>query len=87
MGERHLILARTAEGRERAQSRGVRFGRKHKLTPHQRREAIALREAGEALIGFAGSYNLSHSTISRLARCNGYIDGASAASLENSSGE
>lgn len=34
--ERHLILARTSEGRKRAQARGVRFGRKLKLTPHQR---------------------------------------------------
>jgi DNA invertase Pin-like site-specific DNA recombinase len=29
--ERHLILARTTEGRKRAQARGVRFGRKLKL--------------------------------------------------------
>jgi DNA invertase Pin-like site-specific DNA recombinase len=35
--ERHLILARTSEGRTRAQARGVRFGRKQKLTAHQRR--------------------------------------------------
>jgi DNA invertase Pin-like site-specific DNA recombinase len=34
--ERHLILARTDEGRKRAQARGVRFGRKPKLTAHQR---------------------------------------------------
>ena len=33
--ERHLILARTSEGRQRAQQRGVRFGRKPKLTVHQ----------------------------------------------------
>jgi DNA invertase Pin-like site-specific DNA recombinase len=57
--ERSLILARTTEGRKRAQARGVRFGRKLKLTPHQQREAIARREAGEN--------NVSHSTISRLA--------------------
>jgi DNA invertase Pin-like site-specific DNA recombinase len=30
--ERHLILGRTAEGRVRAKARGVRFGRKPKLT-------------------------------------------------------
>ena len=30
--ERHLILSRTAEGRIRAKARGVRFGRKLKLT-------------------------------------------------------
>ena len=39
--ERHLILARTDEGRKRAQARGVRFGRKLKLTKHQRQEALA----------------------------------------------
>ena len=64
--ERHLILARTDEGRKRAQARGVRFGRKLKLTKHQREEALARREAGEALVEIARSYNVSHSTISRL---------------------
>src|SRR3984893_8641195 len=64
--ERHLILARTNEGRERAKARGVRFGRKLKLTKHQREEALARREAGEALAEIGRSYNVSHSTISRL---------------------
>ena len=64
--ERHLILARTDEGRKRAQARGVRFGRKLKLTKHQREEALARREAGEALVEIARSYNVSRSTISRL---------------------
>jgi predicted site-specific integrase-resolvase len=36
--ERHLILARTSEGRKRAQDRGVRFGRKLKLTVHQHKK-------------------------------------------------
>jgi DNA invertase Pin-like site-specific DNA recombinase len=65
--ERHLILARTNEGRERAKARGVRFGRKLKLTKHQREEALARREAGEALTEIARTYAVSHSTISRLA--------------------
>jgi DNA invertase Pin-like site-specific DNA recombinase len=64
--ERHLILARTDEGRKRAQARGVRFGRKQKLTAHQRQEALARRANGEALVEIARSYNVSHSTISRL---------------------
>jgi DNA invertase Pin-like site-specific DNA recombinase len=64
--ERELIRARTDEGRKRAQARGVRFGRKLKLTLHQRQEAIARREAGEALVEIGRSYNVSHSTISRL---------------------
>ena len=37
--EPHLILERTSEGRTRAQQRGVRFGRKPKLTLHQQQEA------------------------------------------------
>jgi DNA invertase Pin-like site-specific DNA recombinase len=63
--ERHLILARTSEGRQRAQARGVRFGRS-KLTLHQQREALARRARGEALVDIARSYAVSHSTISRL---------------------
>jgi DNA invertase Pin-like site-specific DNA recombinase len=64
--ERDLIRTRTGEGRERAKARGVILGRKPKLTGHQRREAIARREAGEVLTDIARSYNVSHSTISRL---------------------
>jgi DNA invertase Pin-like site-specific DNA recombinase len=65
--ERHLILARTSEGRQRAQARGVQFGRKRKLTLHQQQEALARRANGEALVEIARSYAVSHSTISRLA--------------------
>jgi DNA invertase Pin-like site-specific DNA recombinase len=64
--ERHLILARTSEGRQRAQHRGVRFGRKPKLTAHQQQEALARTAAGAALFDIARSYAVSHSTISRL---------------------
>jgi DNA invertase Pin-like site-specific DNA recombinase len=64
--ERELIRTRTGEGRQRARARGVVMGRKPKLTGHQRREAIARREAGEVLTDIARSYAVSHSTISRL---------------------
>ncbi len=64
--ERELIRARTGEGRERAKARGVKLGRKFKLTPHQQREARARRTRGEALTEIGRSYNVSHSTISRL---------------------
>jgi len=64
--ERELIKTRTSEGRERAKSRGVHLGRKPKLTLHQRREAIARRATGEAIVEIARSYNVAHSTISRL---------------------
>jgi DNA invertase Pin-like site-specific DNA recombinase len=64
--ERELIRSRTGEGRARAKARGVVFGRKPKLTPHQRAEALARRDAGESLMDIGRSYNVSHSTISRL---------------------
>ena len=64
--ERELIRTRTGEGRERAKARGVVLGRKPKLSPHQRREALGRREAGEILTDIARTYNVSHSTISRL---------------------
>jgi DNA invertase Pin-like site-specific DNA recombinase len=64
--ERELIRTRTGEGRQRAKARGVIMGRRPKLTAHQRREAVARREAGEVLTDIARSFNVSHSTISRL---------------------
>jgi DNA invertase Pin-like site-specific DNA recombinase len=64
--ERELIRARTDEGRRRAQARGVRFGRKLKLSRHQILEALARREAGEALAEIGRTFGVSHSTISRL---------------------
>src|SRR3954447_20897510 len=64
--ERELIRTRTGEGRARAVARGVKLGGTPKLTGHQRKEALARREAGEVLTEIARSYNVSHSTISRL---------------------
>ena len=65
--ERDLIRARTGEGRERAKARGVKMGRRPKLTPHQQAEAIKRREAGEPIREIARTYNVHNSTISRLA--------------------
>jgi len=64
--ERELIRARTGEGRARAKARGVHLGRPPKLTPHQRREAIARLDAGEAQIDVARTFGVSHTTIGRL---------------------
>ena len=47
-------------------ARGVKFGRKFKLTNHQRAEALARKNNGETLTEIAKSYNVSHMTISRL---------------------
>ena len=64
--EKDLIRARTGEGRDRAKARGVKMGRPPKMTPHQIKEALRRRDAGEPMRDIARSYNVSHSTISRL---------------------
>jgi predicted DNA-binding WGR domain protein len=47
--ERELIRARTSEGRARAKARGVKLGRKFKLTPHQRRGSLSQARAREGI--------------------------------------
>jgi DNA invertase Pin-like site-specific DNA recombinase len=64
--ERELIRARTTEGRARAKARGVSLGRRPKLTTHQQHEARERRANGEAVREIARSYNVHHSTVSRL---------------------
>src|SRR5215475_8332885 len=64
--ERELIRIRTGEGRVRAKARGVHMGRPFKLNPHQRCEALARREAGEALTDIARTFGVHHTTIGRL---------------------
>lgn len=65
--ERRRIIDRTARGRADAKAKGVKFGRKPKLTPHQQREAIKRRDKdGETLRSIARSYDVSPQTIGRL---------------------
>ena len=47
-------------------AKGVKFGRKPKLSDHQRKEAIKRRAAGETLAEIAKSYAVDLSMISRL---------------------
>lgn len=64
--ERSRILARANGGRAAAKKRGVRFGPKPKLAPHQRREATRMvREQGMSLRAVAHHYHVGHSTIVR----------------------
>jgi DNA invertase Pin-like site-specific DNA recombinase len=64
--ERELIRARTGEGRARAKAAGVHMGRPPALNRDQQREALARRDAGEALTDIARTFGVSHTTISRL---------------------
>src|ERR1700732_4437880 len=65
--ERDLIRTRTAEGRSRAKARGQHMGRPSKLTETQKAEARQRRAEGATLNELARSYDVSKSTISRLA--------------------
>jgi DNA invertase Pin-like site-specific DNA recombinase len=65
--ERDLIRERTGDGRKRAMAKGIKFGRKPKLSDYQRQEAIKRRAAGETLAEIAKSYAVDISMISRLA--------------------
>src|ERR1700740_2336646 len=65
--EHRRIRECTARGRADAKAKGIKYGRKPKLTPHQQREAIKRRDMdGETLRSIARSYNVSPQTISRL---------------------
>jgi DNA invertase Pin-like site-specific DNA recombinase len=55
-----LIWMRTGEGCKQARARGVKMGRKPKLTPHQQREAIKRKDNAEAV----REINIHHTTIS-----------------------
>ncbi len=64
--ERTLILTRTGEGRVLAKARGVRFGRKPKLTPFQVQQAKQLGEQGYSQTEIGRLLGVSHQTIGRL---------------------
>jgi DNA invertase Pin-like site-specific DNA recombinase len=64
--ERHLIKARTDDGRKRAKARGVRFGRPHVLNHDQRQEALARLAKGDSLVDIARTFGVDPTTIGRL---------------------
>ena len=63
--ERDLIRTRTAEGRNRAKTRGQHMGCPPALTPQQQAEARNRRSEGTTLKELAQSYNVGIATISR----------------------
>ena len=64
--ERQRIVKRANDGRKAARSKGVRFGRKPKLTDHQA-EALKRLDAGRELPVDRLAMAVHHATISRLA--------------------
>ena len=63
--ERSLITERTRAGVKAAQSRGVKFGRKPKLTGQQIAHARKLIEAGEAVPEVAKLLSVDRATVYR----------------------
>lgn len=65
--ERMRINKRASEGRKIAKAKGIKFGRKPKLTEHQTARALERLAAGESQRAIAADLNVAQSTISRLA--------------------
>jgi DNA invertase Pin-like site-specific DNA recombinase len=64
--ERHRIVRRARDGLDAARERGAKFGRKPKLNPHQRSEALKRLAAGETARALGRAYDVHHATITRL---------------------
>jgi|SRR5579872_3597214 len=63
--ERSLISERTRAGVQAAKSRGVKFGRKRKLSPHQITHARKMLAAGDPIQSVLHVLNVSRSTLYR----------------------
>ena len=66
--ERNIINERTEEGRTSAKKRGVKFGRKFKLTPHQQDQVRAMLKDGQSIRAIARHFNVGVATIDRIKR-------------------
>lgn len=64
--ERSLIRDRTEDGRIAAKKRGVKFGRKHKLTDHQQAEVMRMLDEGVSIRGIARHFNVGVATVDRV---------------------
>ena len=65
--ERERIHKRATEGRKAAVAKGVRLGRKPKLSAHQRQIACKRMQAGESARAIAKEWGVAHSTVARAA--------------------
>lgn len=64
--ERKRIVRRADEGRRIARQKGIKLGRKPKLTEHQRSKALERLAAGDSAREIGRDYGVSHTTIVRL---------------------
>ena len=64
--ERNLINERTDEGRISAKKRGVKFGRKFKLTTHQQDQVRTMLQEGQSIRAIARHFNVGVATIDRI---------------------
>ena len=65
--ERQRIVKRANDGRKVAQAKGIRFGRRPKLTSHQQAKALKRLNAGESCRAIGRTMGVHHATIARLA--------------------
>ena len=66
--ERNLINERTEEGRTSAKKRGVKFGRKLKLTTHQQDQVRTMLQEGQSIRAIARHFNVGVATVDRIKR-------------------
>jgi DNA invertase Pin-like site-specific DNA recombinase len=66
--ERNLINERTDEGRASAKKRGVKFGRKFKLTMHQQDQVRTMLREEQSIRAIARHFNVGVATIDRIKR-------------------
>jgi putative DNA-invertase from lambdoid prophage Rac len=63
--EREQIRERINAGMAAAKARGKHLGRRHALTPHQRREAVKLVESGKSLAEVGAILGVHRSIVHR----------------------
>ena len=68
--ELKAIRKRTAEGREVAKSRGVKFGRKRAYTPQQAATVMEMRQRGHGYGTIASAMGMSSSMVRRIIQQN-----------------
>jgi DNA invertase Pin-like site-specific DNA recombinase len=64
--ERKRRLEQASDGRRHARERGVKLGRKPKLSPHQQNQARRMLGDGDSVREVARMFNVSQATIQRL---------------------